>query len=63
MFQLAVTYLTDPEGLGFSMIHFKNIFIDVHRGNSFAMAFEKQFGFSLANFENRFFDLMRDYLN
>jgi hypothetical protein len=63
MFQLAVTYLFDPDGHGQAPQAFRDLLLDVREGMLFAQAFEDRFGMSLAAYEERFFDLMNAYLN
>ena len=62
MFQLAVTYLTDPNGLSKNIVDIRDLLIDVRDGTEFATAFENRFGISLEYYEDHFFDLMDDYL-
>ena len=63
MFQLAVTYLTDPNGRGKSMPDLKNLLVDARDGIPFSAAFENRFGISAKDYEEQFFDLMNEYLN
>ena len=62
MFQLAVEYLLDDDGLGRSLDDMRNLIIDVGEGSTFAAAFESRMGIGLDDYETRFFDLMDDYL-
>ncbi len=62
MFQLAVTYLLDPNGHGSSMRDLRDLFLDVRGGTRFATAFENRFGIGLAQYEAQFFNLMSGYL-
>ncbi len=62
MFQLAVEYLLDDDGLGRSVDDMRNLIIDVGEGSTFAAAFENRMGIGLDEYETRFFDLMDDYL-
>jgi hypothetical protein len=62
MFELAVDYLLDPTGAGFDEPDFRDIYLDVRDGETFATAFENRLGISLTDYEARFFDLMRDFL-
>jgi hypothetical protein len=63
MFELAVTYLFDPDGHGQSPEAFRDLLLDVRDGMPFARAFEDRLGISLASYEANFFDLMDAYLN
>jgi hypothetical protein len=62
LFELAVRYLVDPNGLGRSVVDMKNLYLDIRRGDSFTKAFEGRLQLSVADYEANFFDLMRDYL-
>lgn len=62
MFQLAVTYLTDPEGGGRRMRDLKDLLIDVKNGKQFSVAFEERWNIGLEDFEDQFFVIMEDYL-
>ncbi|MCP4724667.1 MAG: hypothetical protein GY863_06510 [bacterium] len=64
MFELAVRYCLDENGLGKSYVDVKNIFIDSSQNNmSFAEAFEIHMGIPVQYFEDNFFDIITDYLN
>ncbi|MDH3292994.1 MAG: hypothetical protein OER95_01580 [Acidimicrobiia bacterium] len=62
MFQLAVEYLLDEDGLDRSVDDIRNLIIDVSEGSTFAGAFESHMGISLDEYETRFYDLMDEYL-
>lgn len=62
MFQLAVTYLTDPEGGGRRMRDLKDLLVDVKNGKQFSVAFEERWNIGLEDFEDQFFVIMEDYL-
>lgn len=62
MFQLAVEYLLDDDGLGRSLDDIRNLITDVGEGSTFAAAFESRIGIGLDDYETRFFDLMDSYL-
>lgn len=62
MYQLAVEYLLDDDGLGRSLDDMRNLITDVGEGSTFAAAFESRMGVGLDDYETRFFDLMDDYL-
>ncbi len=62
MFQLAVEYLVDENGLGRTMEDVRNLLLDVRNGVPFPAAFQNRFGMSLPEYENRFFGLMNAYL-
>jgi len=62
MFQLAVEYLLDDDGLGRSLDDIRNLIIDVSDGSTFAVAFERRMGMALNEYEAQFFGLMDEYL-
>ncbi|MDH3306026.1 MAG: hypothetical protein OEO77_00700 [Acidimicrobiia bacterium] len=62
MYQLAVEYLLDDDGLGRSLDDMRNLIIDVGEGSTFAAAFENRMGIGLDDYETRFFGLMDDHL-
>ena len=62
MFQLAVEYLTDPDGHGKSYKDIKDLFLDVSVGVPFQTAFKNRLGLTVRKFEMQFFNLMNDYL-
>lgn len=63
MFELAVNYLLDPAGAGVEKPDFRDIYLDVRDGETFAIAFENCLGISLTEYESDFFELMRDFLH
>ena len=62
MFQLAVEYLLDDDGLARSSVDMRNLITDVGEGATFAAAFEGRMGMGLHEYEAQFYDLMDDYL-
>lgn len=62
MYQLAVEYLMDADGLGKSPQDLISIFTDMTEGADFSTAFENRMGISLTDYEEQFFALMNDYL-
>lgn len=62
MYQLAVEYLMDEDGLGKTPQDITYIFTDIAEGATFPTAFENRMGISLKDYEVQFFDLMNDYL-
>ncbi len=62
MFQLAVEFLLDDEGLGLSAVEARDLMIDATNGIPFEEAFESRVGISLDDFEEGFFELMAAYL-
>jgi len=62
LFELAVRYLVDENGLGGSPEDAVSVFLDIRAGLTFAEAFENRFGFSLADYEASFFERMADYV-
>lgn len=62
MFQLAVEYLVDDDGLGRSFDDMRNLIIDVGEGSTFAAASEDHMGIGLDEYEAQFFGLVDDYL-
>lgn len=62
MFQLAVEYLLDEDGLSRSLNDTRNLIIDVGGRSTFAAAFESRMGIGLDEYEAQFFNLMDDYL-
>ncbi len=62
MFQLAVEYLLDEDGLGRTPMDARDLMIDAANGIPFEEAFESRFGISLSDYEQRFFDLMDGFL-
>jgi hypothetical protein len=63
MFGLAVRYIVDPEGLGYSLADIKQLFICLAENElSFSTAFEQHFGLSLEEFESSFFERMDLYM-
>ncbi len=62
MYQLAVEYLMDADGLGKSPQDVARIFTDLAEGTNFSTAFENRMGISLTDYEEQFFDLMDGYL-
>lgn len=62
MFQLAVEYLVDENGLGGTMEDVRNLLVDVRNGVPFPDAFRNRFGMSLSDYERLFFTLMNAYL-
>jgi hypothetical protein len=62
MYQLAVEYLLDAEGLGNSPQDARDIFLDMAEGSTFPAAFERHMGISTMDYEEQFFDLMNDFL-
>lgn len=62
LFELAVRYVLDENGMGRSFRDVLGLFYDLREGRSFADAFERRFGASVSAFEADFFDRMRVYL-
>lgn len=62
MFELAVRYLVDENGLGRTLEDVRNVFLDIRAGLTFAEAFENRFGFSPAEYEASFFDRIANFL-
>lgn len=62
MFQLAVEYLTDPDGHGKSYKDIKDLFLDVSVGVPFQTAFKNRLGITVREYEIQFFNLMNEYL-
>ena len=62
MFELAVSYLAHPAGIGSERTDFRDIYLDIRDAEIFASAFENRLGISLAEYETDFFELMRDFL-
>jgi hypothetical protein len=62
MYWLSLRYITDPEGLGGSFHHVREVLLDGTRGISFNTSLKNRFGISQSEFEEQFFDLMNDYL-
>lgn len=63
MFDLAVRYLLDEDGLGKDYADVLALFLDLElSGVGFFFAFEKHMGISVQEFEDSFYDRMADYL-
>ena len=62
MFQLAVEYLLDEDGLGGTPEDARDLMIDATNGIPFEEAFENRLGLVLGDYEQQFFDLMDRYL-
>jgi hypothetical protein len=62
LFDLAVRYLVDPNGLGRSVEDIKSIYLDIRNGDSFVVAFENRMGLSVDEYEATFFNLVMEYL-
>jgi hypothetical protein len=62
MFQPAVEYLLDDDGLDRSLDDIRNLIIDVSDGATFAAAFDRHMGMALNDCEAQFFGLMDEYL-
>ena len=62
LFELAVRYLFDEDGLAAPIEAATDLYIDLRDGYSFAEAFERQFGIALADYEAQFHERMQDYL-
>lgn len=63
MFELAVTYLLEPAGVGNAKTAIRDIFLDARNGVQFATSFENRLGIGLQDYEDQFFDLIRGYLS
>ena len=63
MFDLAVRYLLDEDGLGKDYADLLALFLEMElSGAEFIYAFEKHMGISLEEYEVSFYDRMADYL-
>ena len=62
MFELAVRYLLDADGLGRPASSIRDVMIDAGEGAAFATSFEEKFGIGLDRFEDEFWERIRDYL-
>lgn len=63
MFDLAVRYLLDEDGLGRDYADILAMFLEMELGGAgFMYAFEKHLGISVHEYEDSFYDLMADYL-
>jgi len=62
LFELAVRYLFDEDGLAVPVEAVTELYVDLHEGYSFADAFERQFGLSLGDYEAQFNERMLDFL-
>lgn len=63
MFELAVEYLLDPDGLGRPRSLVRDALIDGGEGALFATSFEEKFGLSLQDYEDEFWVRARAFLN
>jgi hypothetical protein len=63
MFELAVTYLLDPAGLGNTKPSVRDVLINGGNGIPFATSLENRLGIGLQEYEDEFFDRMREFLN
>jgi hypothetical protein len=63
MFELAVRYLLDPDGLGQTESRLRDLMIAAGEGAAFATSFEEKMGIGLQQFEDEFWDRIRAYLN
>ena len=57
MFQLAVEYMMDADGLGKTPQDARDLFLDMAEGADFATAFENRMGMPLRDYEEQFFEL------
>jgi hypothetical protein len=62
IFELAVRYLVDENGLGKTSEDVLNLFYDIRNDTPFSSAFIDNFGISLESYENNFFSLAENYL-
>jgi len=62
LFELAVRYLLDEDGLGRTMDDVRQLYLDLREGYSFVTAFERQFGLPLLQYEVGFQSYMDTYL-
>jgi hypothetical protein len=63
MFELAVSYLMDEDGLNRSYLDVKALFLELSGDTSrFPEAFERHMGISLQEYEEGFFEIIREFL-
>ena len=62
LFELAVRYLMDEDGLGRTLEDAKALYLDLREGLAFRSAFLRRFGLRLVTYEVQFDALMREYL-
>ena len=63
LFELAVRYLVDENGLGKTLQDAKGVFLDIRAGLTFEDAFENRFGLGVAEYEASFFERMSDFFD
>jgi hypothetical protein len=63
LFELAMRYILDTNGMGKSYEDVLSLFYDLRGGISFPVSFENHFGISVGDFEDEFYDRMITYLN
>ena len=63
LFELAMRYILDDNGMGRSYQDVLSLFYDLRDGISFPVSFEDHFGISVSDFEDEVFDRMRTYLS
>lgn len=63
LFELAMRYILDTNGMGKSYQDVLSLFYDLRQGISFPVSFENHFGISVSDYEDEFYDRMITYLS
>lgn len=63
MFELAVRYLVDPDGLGYPKSLIRDVYLDARNGAWFSTSFADKFELSLQDYQREFWERVRALLN